>query len=133
MRAYLLFGQYLRKESRVTDDDVVKARMHQIERNSLIGERFIAKGWLSEFDVQRILILQEESMTRFGEIAVKLGLLTPEQVSEVVAESGQDYIPLGEALVTIDSIGKDTKDDKLKEFETLCKSNDPKVSKVTLF
>ncbi len=133
MRAYLLFGQYLRKESLVTDDDVVKARMHQIERNSLIGERFIAKGWLSEFDVQRILILQEESMTRFGEIAVKLGLLTPEQINEVVAESGQDYVPLGEALVILGAIDKDVKDAKLKEFESLCKSNDPSVSKITLF
>ncbi|HEB02425.1 MAG TPA: hypothetical protein ENI12_04250 [Nitrospirae bacterium] len=133
MRAYLLFGQYLRKESLISDDDVVKARMYQIECNRLIGDRFIAKGWLSEFDVQKILIVQEESMNRFGEIAVKLGLLTPEQISEVVSESGQEYIHLGEALVIIGAIGKDAKDDKLKEFESLCKSDDPKVSKITLF
>jgi hypothetical protein len=133
MRAYLLFGQFLKKEGLVTDEDVIKARLLQKETNRLIGERFIEKKWCSMEDVQRILVVQEEEMSSFGDIALELGILTREQIDEVVGDIKQDYIHIGEALVSAGAIDQETKDKKLKEFESLCKSNDEKVSRITLF
>jgi hypothetical protein len=42
-------------------------------------------------------------------------------------------VPIGQALVKQGAIDEDTMLEKLKEYEILCKSNDPRVSKITLF
>jgi hypothetical protein len=59
MRAFLMFGQFLRKEKLVSDDDVIRARLYQKDQNRLIGDRLVEKGWITEEQVQRILVIQE--------------------------------------------------------------------------
>ena len=65
---YLLFGQYLFKKGLITYTDIFKARMLQKRHNLRIGELARVKGWLTSEDIERILVIQEETLKKFGEI-----------------------------------------------------------------
>ena len=51
-----------------------------------MGQAFIAAKKLTEDEVIRIIQLQQRKRIRFGEAAIKLGLLSEEDVHEVLAQ-----------------------------------------------
>ena len=88
---------------------------------------------MSDEEVQKVLVLQEESMTKFGEIAIELSLANADQINLVLKEGEKEYTLIGQALVKLGVIEEKDMVQKFEEYETLCKANDPKVSKITLF
>jgi len=67
----------------------------------MIGELAKDKGWLTYDNILRVLIIQEETGGKFGEIAVKENCLTKEQLASLLKEQEDSYIFFGEALVQI--------------------------------
>lgn len=65
------------------DGDPSKA---PVELQNRMGQAFIAANKLSKEDVIRIVQLQQRKRIRFGEAAIKLGLLTEADVHEVLAQ-----------------------------------------------
>lgn len=55
------------------------------EQDHRIGALFVDRGMLTLADAERVLHRQHERGIRFGEAAMELGLVTPEQMHEVLA------------------------------------------------
>ena len=55
------------------------------EQDRRIGALFVDRGMLSLDDAERVLHLQKEGGLRFGEAALALGLVTPDQMQAVLA------------------------------------------------
>jgi hypothetical protein len=73
--------------------DILNARFIQKKNTLKIGELTKAKGWLTEDDINRILIIQEDSYERFGEIAVREKYLSKEQVEGLLkVQNGYIYV-----------------------------------------
>jgi hypothetical protein len=88
---------------------------------------------LSEENVQKIHVIQEENMKKFGETAKEPGLASAGQIKEALEEGESEYLMIGQTLVKLDLIDESTMNAKLDNFEPQCKANDPRVSRVTLF
>jgi hypothetical protein len=117
---YLFFGQFLRKEGLISDEDIFQARTYQKKHNRRIGELARdKKGWLTSEQVERILVMQEENMRKFGEVATILGYLDEEQVDELLREIDDKYIFFGESLVRLGVVSEETMLEKLKEFNKM--------------
>ena len=58
---YLYFGQFLREKGLITLEDIIRARSLQLENNRKIGELAKQKRWLNDKQIDRILIIQEET------------------------------------------------------------------------
>ncbi|MEW6109234.1 MAG: hypothetical protein AB1632_08755 [Nitrospirota bacterium] len=65
---------------------------------------------------EKILVLQEETLQKFGEIAIEMGFLTEKQVDELLKKQSDDYILFGEALVKIGALSEEELVANLKEF-----------------
>ena len=79
----------------------------------------MAKGWLNDDDIQKILIIQEDTYEKFGEIAIREKYLTKEKVEALLKEQADNYIFFGEALVQIGAISEEQLMEELKEFNRL--------------
>jgi hypothetical protein len=93
--------------------------MFQKGQNLKIGEIAIERGILSEEEINRLLVYQEESGIMFGELAVGLGYLSYEQLLELLGFAELSYIYFGEALVSIGAIEDVIMKDNLKLFQRL--------------
>lgn len=98
---------------------MINARILQIRHNSKIGAIAKNKGWLTEEEVDKILIRQEDVEKKFGEIAVENGDLTEKQVDQLLEEQKIDYLYFGEALVKLGIITKDDLAAQLEIFNKL--------------
>ena len=65
---------------------VIGARMLQRRNNLMTGECAQRKGCLTDDDILRVLVIQEDTCERFGEIAVKEEYLTREQADDLLRE-----------------------------------------------
>ena len=89
-------------------------RLFQKKNNRKIGELAHKRGWLTEDDIEKILITQEETGEKFGEIALRENLLQKTQINELLKEREDKYTFFGEALVKIRAISNE---DLLKHLE----------------
>ncbi|MFA5823786.1 MAG: hypothetical protein WC853_12030, partial [Thermodesulfovibrionales bacterium] len=62
----------------ITAKAAISARLLQRRNNRMIGEHAKDKGWLTDDNILRILVIQEETREKFGEIAVREEYLTKE-------------------------------------------------------
>jgi hypothetical protein len=65
------FGSFLVARGLITDNEVISARLLQRKNNRLLGELAKDRGWLTYDDMMRILMMQEITCEKFGEIAIK--------------------------------------------------------------
>ncbi len=80
-----------------------------------IGERLIARGWLTSEQLK--VALQEKRMTgkMLGQVMLDLGFITDEQLSEVLAEaSGYDVFDAKNTIVDGEALALVTKDQAMK-------------------
>jgi hypothetical protein len=116
---YLFFGQFLRKEGLISEEDIFQARSLQKKRNRRIGELAMEKGWITGEKVDRVLVMQEDTEEKFGEIAVSQGYLTEAQVGELLERMDDGYLFFGEALVQLGVLKMEVMVEKLNEFNTV--------------
>ncbi len=111
--------------------DLGKAKTHEIEHGKIgaemgrtlglsqaitdIMEKHI-RGGLTEEEIDKVLIKQEEELKKFGEIALEDGLLTETQIKELLKEQKDDYIYFGEALVKLGVLSEEEMIKQLKMF-----------------
>ncbi len=65
------------------------ADMHSIDgatRRKMLGEIFVERGLLTETAVQRMVVQSKQKGFRFGEFLEHIGLITPEELAEGLAE-----------------------------------------------
>jgi hypothetical protein len=118
--APMLFGSFLRLKGLIAHEDIFNARMIQKNQNRRIGELAVEHGWLTDEDVDRILVLQEElGGIRFGELAVELGFLLPEQINMLLEHIEESYVFFGEALVQLGAISRARMARELETFHRL--------------
>jgi hypothetical protein len=66
-----------------------------------------------------ILIFQEESGKRFGEIAVGMGFLTEIKLEQLLGDQKEHYMYFGEALVKLGVISMQEMTKYLEEFHSI--------------
>jgi len=77
------------------------------------------RGWLTEKEIDRILIIQEETLDKFGEVAVKEGFLSEAQIEALLRVQKDSYLFFGEALVKIGAISEEDMMKHLRVFNKL--------------
>jgi hypothetical protein len=82
----------------------------------MIGQRAREKGWLTDDDILRILVIQEETRERFGGITIREKYLSKEQVDQLLKEQSDSYMYFGEALAKIEALSYDEVIKQLQEF-----------------
>lgn len=70
-----------------------------------MGDRFLAAGLLTEGQVARVVELQNTASIRFGEAAVHLGLLTEQNVQEMLSRQFNYATALAPTVSLDDSLG----------------------------
>ncbi|MBI5676381.1 MAG: hypothetical protein HZC48_11250 [Nitrospirae bacterium] len=116
---YMLFGQYLLKQGLIKSGDTINARIMQLKNNRRIGDLARERGWLTDEEIDKILVIQEETLEIFGEIAVKEELLTETQIEELLKAQKDSYLFFGEALVQLGAISDEDMKKHLKLFNKL--------------
>lgn len=94
----LKFGRYLYYRGLVSYQEVLRALQWQREQRPSIGELSRFWGWLNEVAVHRILQAERVS-GRFGERAMRLGLLSNSQVQQLLATQQQQQKRIGSYFV----------------------------------
>ncbi|MCG8554104.1 MAG: chemotaxis protein CheX [Proteobacteria bacterium] len=95
------FGQFLLAAGIVTPCHLVAAVEHQEEHNLALGDYAVRLGMLTLEQVLKVNALQAAKDLLFGEAAIELGLLTQQQLDSLVAEQQREHIKIGEALVEL--------------------------------
>ena len=96
------FGLYLIKKGVITPHQFVVALDHQFHESRPLGELAVEAGLISRADVYRVL--REQATTpdgRFGDAAIALGLLTVEQIEELILAQERYRRPIADILVSL--------------------------------
>lgn len=125
------FGEYLYESGCITRTQLAKALYAQRDVNLPLGALAMEQGALSPEDVQRVVDEQRErtsrggaaAHTRFGTLAVEMGLLDEARLPSLLASQAERHLYLGEALV---SLGYMTYAEVSRRLETFA-SNDREV------
>ncbi len=111
------FGQFLLERGVVRREALLTALELQDGRNLRLGDYAVRRGYMTEAQAETLNRQQLTVDRRFGELAVEAGFLTPAQVEELLALQRNDYVLLGEALLELGHIDRETLDAQLEAFE----------------
>ncbi len=117
------FGRFLIDSGAITAAQLVSALDRQRHDQIPIGELAIAKGYLAYRDVANVLALRVDdrrSSDFFGDVSVELGILSREQVDELIADQRVTRKPLGEFLVECSALTADSLQRELREYRSAC-------------
>lgn len=79
----LEFGHYLYHRGLISYSEMIDALVWQRRQRPVLGELAVKLGWLKKDDARQV-IRQPGSYSRFGERAIRMGLLTPGQVKALI-------------------------------------------------
>lgn len=89
-----IIGRY---QTTSNTESIVHGKNHVIGSGSSIGAILIENGRLSSEDAERILHLQKDQGRQFGDIAIELGLLTPDDIRFALSYQFDNlYLPEGD-------------------------------------
>ncbi len=98
--AVQFFGQFLLASGEISEAELVEALDLQSERNRKLGEWASWCGYLTDAQAEQINLAQRRTDRLFGELAVELELLTPDQVSELLTRQQAAQLRMGSASRT---------------------------------
>jgi len=101
------FGEFLVSKKLVKEDEVSSALEAQRQSKPLIGALAVGMGYMTKMDNLKILMIQNKTEERYGDIAVEKKYLTREQVEELFRIRGSETTPLGKMLVRQGSISRE--------------------------
>jgi hypothetical protein len=99
--AVQLFGRFLTDRGEVDEFHVREALMLMEAENATLGERAIARAFMQERDVVRVITEQRTRDASFGELAAEMGLLGSEQLAVLLRHPHSQPLRFGEALVRL--------------------------------
>ena len=94
----LEFGHYLYHRGLITYSELINALVWQRQQRPLLGELAVKLGWLKNEDTQQITH-HRGPYARFGERAIRLGLLSPGQVKALILHQRTLHKKLGQYFV----------------------------------
>ena len=115
-----LFGKYLVKKGKLTEEEYHSAIQKHLSIRVPIGTIAMAEGLLTEAQVREIHRLQKQFDKLFGDIAVEKGYLTEVQVEDLLHKQGNPYLQFLEVLL---EMGKFTISEMDIEFAAFQKEN----------
>lgn len=118
------FGQFLVNNDIVTDAMVFEALVLQQKRQDNVASIAIAKRFLTVKQVLTIFNVQTDSCLSFTDMAVSLGYLTANEVSELLLLQQQSRPMLGEILVEMGVMDNRTLNLMLEKFGVLVAERD---------
>lgn len=98
------FGRFLVQEGIITEPQLDDALACQGEINHRLGEFAQARGDLNQEQVERIFDEQRRVDLPFGEMAVRLGLMSREILAELLFAQQVHCTRLGEVLIMLEAI-----------------------------
>ena len=94
----LEFGHYLYHRGLITYSQLINALVWQRQQRPVLGELAVNLGWLNKEDTLTIS-RQRGPYARFGERAIRLGLLSPGQVKALILHQRTLHKRLGQYFV----------------------------------
>jgi hypothetical protein len=108
------FGLYLHRKGVITADELVAALEVQARNLVRIGQLALEECLLSARDIFDILRAQHDSPHEpFGELAIRLGLLTRAELMRLLMIQADRRVPLGDILVRQGVLTEQRADDEL--------------------
>lgn len=101
----------------ISADSLAKAVGIQESVNLSFGRTAQAMGLLTPDEVSQVSRAQRTLDMLYGGIAVKMGFLTDSQVTLILAEQRRNHLYIGEALVKIGALDRKNLNPLLNEFE----------------
>ena len=111
-----LFGQYLVRMGKVTQDDIEEALLLQEVLEDTLGATALARDLITFRQVGDILDRIDESGEDFTEAAIGLGLLSTGQIEKLNREVEQSHFRLGQLLVATTKLSQAGLEAQLVEF-----------------
>lgn len=111
------FGMYLVDRKVITREQLLEALEEQRSKNLKFGEHAVRLGLIKESDIEKIKEIQKSKDLRFGEAAVQLGLLTYDQVEQIQRIQRSSHKLLGDILVEKGIITPAALERELSAFE----------------
>lgn len=113
------FGQFLLEKSLITPEGLHQALQFQQKQRVRMDAIALENGWMDQKGVEAVTAEIHRAGGRFGEIAVRLGLLTEEQLFELLRNQKEKSIPIGQALVAVGALTVDVVERELPVFLNL--------------
>jgi len=120
------FAMYLVEDGVISCEEFFEAVKLQLRSRPQLGALAIESRRLSFRQVSAILRTQcDEPNELFGEIAVRLGYLTPEDLADLLAEQAAQAKPLLEVLVENHFLSADEAEHHYAEYRRCMKLAEP--------
>ncbi|MBM4014755.1 MAG: hypothetical protein FJ293_07310 [Planctomycetes bacterium] len=100
------FGEYLVLRRLLTPRAVLQVLKNQARARPHLGELAVHRGWLSWGQVLGVISLGEQLKLRFGEAAVREGLLIDAQVDDLLKEQEAATPTLADCIVELGFIDR---------------------------
>lgn len=111
------FGNYLLNEGLVTTEQLTNAIQDVNRLHTRIGELAVRYGYLTPEQVEQIHILQTREDKRFGELVVEHWLMTGEEMSTLLDVQHNDYELLCKVLVDNHILSQEACDNAVEHFK----------------
>jgi hypothetical protein len=115
----MLFGEYLIKIGKISEDELSFALEFQRDDNVMSAVSAVGKGYLSYGDVSKIMDSMRETGMGFEETSISLGLLDKEEVKVITESKGKTHYKIGELLVMCGAISKVEMEIELLNFKNI--------------
>jgi len=111
------FGQYLIERGEVSAEQVRAALNLMDAENRSIGELAVEGRFITEADADKVNAEQRHRDMPFGELAAEMGLLSEEQIDNLVQLQWRTRLRIGQALVRLKHLGKVRLEELLISYE----------------
>jgi hypothetical protein len=103
------FGELLVEESLITRAQLTEALRIQSTLRTYVplGQILIMQGWLKRAQLTAVLG-RHRKRARLGELLVRAGQITPEQLQTALGRQAQRRLPLGQALMALGYVTEET-------------------------
>jgi hypothetical protein len=118
-----VFGVHLVRKGILTEEQVMQALERQRGSTVSLGRLAFEHGYMDLDGVVAVLDRQRSEGGRFGELAVKMALLTEPQRDELLALQSRARLPLGQVLAEMGLVAPEVLATELDEY--LASNEDP--------
>lgn len=101
------FGNYLLNQDLVTPEQLADGIQEVQKIHKKIGELAIRYGYLTKEQVEQVHIMQTERDKRFGELVVEAGYMSQEEMDHLLSLQHNDYEVLCKVLIDSEVISKE--------------------------
>ncbi len=120
----MLFGEYLLLRCLVDEETLLEALGDQVRDRPFLGELAVREGYMSPWDVYRVINKQRNTRRYFGDIAIEMGLVSEEEMDDLIQLQAKATLPLGEVLVKKGTLTREGLDQLLADFDELKKKRE---------